>query len=51
MRPETFAVRLKDMGFSAATYMMPEEANIRYFSDRTDMLRASEKELVMRATV
>lgn len=51
VRPETFAVRLKDMGFSAATYMMPEEANIRYFSDRTDMLRASEQELVMRAIV
>lgn len=51
VRPETFAARLNDMGFSAVTYMMPEEANIRYFSNRTDMLRASEQELVMRAIV
>ena len=51
VRPETFAVRLNDMGFSAVTYMTPEEANARYFGNRTDTLRASELELVMRAIV
>jgi methyltransferase (TIGR00027 family) len=51
VRPERFAARLNDMGFSAVTYMMPEDANFRYFANRTDMLRASEQELVMRAIV
>jgi len=51
VRPETFAARLKDIGYSAVTCILPEEANIRYFSNRTDMLRASEQELVMRAIV
>jgi hypothetical protein len=51
VRPETFAARLSEMGFSAATYLTPEEANARYFGNRTDMLRASEQELVMRALV
>jgi hypothetical protein len=51
VRPETFAARLNDMGYSAVTYMTPEEANVRYFSNRTDKLRASEQELVMRALV
>jgi hypothetical protein len=39
------------MGFSTVTYLTPEEANVRYFGNRTDMLRASEQELVMRALV
>ena len=49
VRPETFAARLNDMGFSAVTYLTPEEANVRYFGNRTDTLRASELELLMRA--
>lgn len=51
VRPEAFAARLRGMGFSHVTYMMPEEANRRYFHDRKDTLRASEQELVMRAVV
>jgi hypothetical protein len=47
VRPETFATRLNDMGFSAVTYMMPEEANVRHFDNRADGLRASEQDLVI----
>jgi methyltransferase (TIGR00027 family) len=50
-RPEVFATRLRDMGISIVTYLTPDEANTRYFYNRTDMLRASEQELVMRAVV
>jgi methyltransferase (TIGR00027 family) len=51
MRPEAFTARLRDMGFSVITYLTPEEANARYFRNRTDGLRASEQELAMRAVV
>jgi methyltransferase (TIGR00027 family) len=51
MRPEAFAARLRDMGFSIVTYLTPGEANTRYFYNRTNMLHASEQELVMRAVV
>jgi O-methyltransferase involved in polyketide biosynthesis len=51
MQPEAFAARLRDMGFSIVTYLTPGEADTRYFCNRTDMLRASEQELVMRAVV
>jgi hypothetical protein len=51
VRPEMFAAWLNGMGFSAVTYMIPEDANVRYFSNQPHMLRASEQELVMRAIV
>jgi methyltransferase (TIGR00027 family) len=49
--PEEFVARLRAMGFSQAAHLSPEDADSRYFSGRTDGLRASLQEQMIRAVV
>ncbi|WP_137128537.1 class I SAM-dependent methyltransferase [Roseomonas sp. HF4] len=49
--PDEFLAKLRSMGFSQAHHLSPEEANKRYFSGRTDGLKASLQEQMVRAVV
>jgi O-methyltransferase involved in polyketide biosynthesis len=49
--PGELAAKLKDMGFSNVFHLTAEEANRRYFQNRSDGLIASLLEQMMRATV
>lgn len=45
------AAKLRAMGFSQVVHLLPEEADMRYFSNRRDGLRARRGEQLMRAIV
>lgn len=49
--PDQLAQTLGRMGFSRVLWLTPTDANLLYFSNRSDSLRASEMELMMRAIV
>lgn len=49
--PDGLVARLRSMGFSHATHLSPDEANKRYFSDRSDGLNASLQEQMIRTVV
>jgi methyltransferase (TIGR00027 family) len=49
--PEELAAKLATMGFSRVVHLSPEEANRRYFTNRSDGLNAAFAEQMMRAKV
>ena len=49
--PEELVTKLNRMGFSKVFHLTPEEANARYFQNRSDGLTASTLEQMIKATV